>query len=247
MIEDMLTVMWKERKGLFRLQGSRARTLLGLGAGLVIIAVVLPIQMGREWLTQAWSLIAAFLVPLLLVGPTVPESFAGEREKRTLETLLASRLPDRAILFGKLLPAVAYGWGATLLILLVSLVTANAIGWNGQVAFYKPAVIVADVVLSLLMSGLIASLGILISLRATTVQGATQALMFGFLIPLMVIQVGPMLVLTLVPNGEAVIKQVLSVDLRWVALGLAGILGVLDAVLLLLAMARFQRARLSLD
>jgi ABC-2 type transport system permease protein len=247
MIEDMLTVMWKERKGLLRLQGSRTRTLLGLGAGLVVIAVVLPIQMGREWLTMAWSLVVAFLVPLFLVGTMVPESFAGERERRTLETLLASRLPDRAILFGKLLLAVAYGWVATLLILLVSLVIANAIGWNGQFSFYKPVIALADVVLSLLVSGLVASLGILISLRASTVQGATQALMFGFMIPLLVIQIGPMLLMTVVPNGEAMIKQVLSVDLRWAALGLAGILGVLDAALLLVAMARFQRARLALD
>ena len=247
MIDDMLTVMWKERKGLLRLQGSRTRTLLSLLVGIVMLAVVLPIQMGREWLTSAWSLIVVFLVPLLLVGTMVPESFAGERERHTLETLLASRLPDRAILFGKLVLAVAYGWGATLLILLVSLVIANVIKWNGQLAFYKPAVALTDVVVSLLMAGLIASLGILISLRASSVQGATQALMFGFLIPIFVLQVTPMLLLSVVPNGEAVLKQVLSADLRWVGLGLVGILVVVDVALLLAAMARFQRARLSLD
>jgi ABC-2 type transport system permease protein len=46
-------------------------------------------------------------------------SVAGERERRTLETLLASRLDERAILFGKLLAARAYGWGLTLLSLLL--------------------------------------------------------------------------------------------------------------------------------
>ena len=247
MIEDLLTVMWKERKGLFRLQGSRTRTLLGLGIAIVMLAVVLPIQMGREWLTSAWSLSVAFLVPLFLVGIMVPESFAGERERHTLETLLASRLPDRAILFGKLVLAVVYGWGATLLILLVSLVIANVIKWNGQLTFYKPVVALADVALSLLMAGLIAGLGILISLRASSVQGASQALMFGFMIPLFVIQVIPMLFVSVVPNGEAMLKQVLSADIRWVGLGLAGILAVADIALLLVAMARFQRARLSLD
>jgi ABC-2 type transport system permease protein len=247
MIEDMLTVMWKEQKGLLRLQGSRTRTLLVLLVVIVMLGVVLPIQMGREYLTGAWSLIAVFLVPLFLVGMVVPESFAGERERHTLETLLASRLPDRAILFGKLVLAVAYGWGAVLLILLVGLVIANVIEWNGQLSFYKPAVVLVDVVLSLLMSGLIASLGILISLRASSVQGAAQALMFGFMIPLFVIQVIPMLFVSVVPNGEAIVKQVLSTDIRWVGLGLAGILAVSDIALLLAAMARFQRARLSLD
>jgi ABC-2 type transport system permease protein len=247
MIEDILTVMWKERKGLLRLQGSRTRSLLSLVIGIVVIAIILPLQMGREWLDSAWSLIVALLTPLMLVGILIPESFAGERERHTLETLLASRLPDRAILFGKVALALAYGWGATLLVLLVSCVVANVLEWSGQVTFYKPVVALADVFVSLLMAGLIASLGVLISLRASTVQGATQALMFGFMMPLLVLQVVPILLLEVVPNGEAMLKQVLSADFRYVALALGGVLLVADVALLSAATARFRRARLSLD
>ena len=53
----------------------------------------------------------------MMVSSLVADSFAGERERHTLETLLASRLPDRAILAGKLLVPVAVAWGAALLAL----------------------------------------------------------------------------------------------------------------------------------
>lgn len=247
MTEDILTVVWKERRGLFRLQGSRVRTLLSLAVGVLVIAVVMPIQMGRDWLDSAWSLAVAFLIPLMLVGTMVPESFAGERERHTLETLLASRLPDRAILFGKLLLGVAYGWVLTLIVLALSLVVANLVHWTGRFAFFRPEVALGDAAVSLLVAGLIGSLGVLISLRASTVQGATQTLMFAFMVPLLLLQLVPMLLLSVVPNGREILHRILSVDLTTVVLVMVGILLVLDVALLLWAMARFRRARLILD
>jgi ABC-2 type transport system permease protein len=247
MTQDILTVMWKERKGLFRLQGSRTRTLLGLLVAVAMIAIGMPIQMGRDWVEDAWSLLVSIVIPMMLIGIMIPESFAGERERHTLETLLASRLPDRAILFGKLALAVAYGWAITLLILLLSLIPVNALHWSGRIMVYEPDVALANIVVSLLVSGLAASLGILISLRSTTAQGAQQMLMLLLMLPLVVLQIGPMLVLSLVPNGEAILKQWLSVDLAHVMLVLTGVLLIADAGLLLAAMARFQRARLILD
>jgi ABC-2 type transport system permease protein len=247
MRQDILTVMWKERKGLLRLQGSRTRTLLTILVAILMVGIVLPLQMGRDWLQDAWPLLAAFLVPLVVVGITVPESFAGERERHTLETLLASRLPDRAILFGKLLFAVACGWGTSLGLLVVSLVAANLIDWTGRFQFYELAVGLGYAVVSLLMSWLIGSLGVLISLRAATVQAASQTLMFAFMLPLLVIQVGPVVLLSVVPNGEAILHRALSVDLASVLMVLTAVLVVLAAALLFAAMARFRRDRLVLD
>ena len=247
MTQDILTVMWKERKGLFRLQGSRARTLLGLLVAVLMIAIGMPIQMGRDWVEDAWSLLESFVIPMMLVGIMIPESFAGERERHTLETLLASRLPDRAILFGKLALAVAYGWAITLLILLLSLIPVNALHWSGRIMVYEPDIALANVVVSLLVSGLVASLGVLISLRSTTAQGAQQMLMLLLMLPIVVLQIGPMLVLSVVPDGEAILRQWLSVDLTHIMLVLVGVLLIADAGLLLAAMARFQRARLILD
>jgi ABC-2 type transport system permease protein len=209
-----------------------------------MIAVVMPLQMGEEWLDAAWSLVGSILIPFILVGITIPESFAGERERHTLDTLLASRLPDRAILFGKVGLAVVYGWGMTLVVLVVSLVTVNLLKWDGQVMFYKPIVALADVLVSLLIAGLVANLGVLISLRSETAQGAQQALMSALLVPLLLLQVTPAVMLSVVPDGREILKEWLSVDFTQVVLVLTAALLVVNVGLLLAAMARFQRARL---
>jgi ABC-2 type transport system permease protein len=181
------------------------------------------------------------------VGIAIPESFAGERERHTLETLLASRLPDRAILFGKVVLAVAYGWGSTLIVLILGLVTVNLTHGGGEFMFYKPMVAVASVVVSLLTAGLVANLGVLISLRSATTQGAQQALMSVLLIPAMVLQIVPMVMLSVVPNGRETLREWLSLDFTQVALVMMAVLVVTNVGLLLAALARFQRARLSTD
>ena len=54
-----------------------------------MVAIYVPLQMGRDWVDSPGSLFC-LIVPLMLVGMTIPESFAGERERHTLATLLAS-------------------------------------------------------------------------------------------------------------------------------------------------------------
>lgn len=247
MLGDIWTVMWKERKGLLRIRGSRTRALLTLLVPVLMIAMVAPLQLGREWVDGAWSLVGAFLIPMILIGITIPESFAGERERHTLETLLASRLPDRAILFGKVGLAVAYGWVMTLLALGVSLVPVNAVHWEGELMLYRPAVAIADIVVSLLVAGLMANLGVIISLRSETAQGAQQLLMTVLLVPLMVLQLVPMLLLSVVPDGRELLRQWLSVDFTTVILAVVAVLSAANVGMLVVVMVRFQRARLCLD
>lgn len=248
MLDDIGTVMWKERKGLLRQGGSRARAVLTIGITVVMIAVIMPLQMGRDWVDTAWSLIASVVLPMLLVGTTIPESFAGERERHTLETLLASRLPDRAILFGKLALAIGYGWIMTLVFLLLSLVVVHILHWDGQIMFYKPTIALANVAVSLLMSLLVAGLGVLISLRSATVQGAQQALVGGLMVPLMLVQVVPFIFLSLVPDGRARLVEFLAAaGSAPVALTVLAVWAVVDVGLLLAAIARFRRSRLILS
>jgi len=187
MISDILTVMWKERKLLFRQHGSRTRLLFTLLVPVLMFSIFLPWQIGTGWVEGYWSLLASVLIPLLLVGTVIPESFAGERERHTLGTLLASRLPDRAILFGKIALAVGYAWLMTFLTLIVSLVTANIVHWSGQITLFTPAVALTNVVLTLLLAIIMANLGVLISLRSSTVQGATQTLMAAVMFPLIIL------------------------------------------------------------
>jgi hypothetical protein len=90
-------------------------------------------------------------------------------------------------------------------------------------------------------------LGILVSLRAATVQGATQTLMFGLIVPLFALQVVPMVLLTVVPDGRALLQRLVSLDFVWVTIILGAILLVGAVGLLLVAVTRFRRARLVLD
>jgi ABC-2 type transport system permease protein len=245
MKDDILTVMWKERKGLFRVRGRRAQALLAMFSP-VLLAIYFPLQEGARWVGSPLSLLLAFIAPLILVGISIPDSFAGERERHTLPTLLASRLSDRAILFGKIITSVAFGWGVTLVLLLISLVTVNVANWDGHILFYKPSILLAALAFSFLIALLTAAAGVLFSLRAATAQEAQQTLMAVLLIPPMILQFGLFAILSS-ESGEARSREVLSsLSFEQVILVIVAVLLVLDVVLLMAAMARFQRARLIL-
>ena len=239
MIGDMLTMIWKERKSLFVSRGSRLRAMVNLFIPVLLVAIYIPWSEGPDWVSSPVALFA-LIVPVLLVGTTVPDAFAGERERHTLSTLLASRLPDRAVLFGKLAVAVGYGWLVTLIAILLGLVTVNAAHWEGHVLLYSPTVAVADVVLSFLVATFVAVVGILISLRTATVQAAQQLLMTILLIP-------PLAMGVIFSVFHKQIGNALGgIDFMQAVLIAMGVLIALDVVLLLAIMARFRRARLIL-
>ncbi len=186
MIQDVLTVMWKERNALFIQPRSRYRLVVTFLVPIGL-SIWMPWDTGRDWFQDYLpSLIVTFALPLLVVGVMIPDSFAGERERKTLETLLASRLPDRAILFGKLVVAIVYGWAAAILALVIGLIVVNATQWTGNIGFYEPQVLMADLCLGLLISTLTASLGVLVSLRSKSVQEAQQVLTTILFLPPMV-------------------------------------------------------------
>jgi len=242
---DILTVVWKERKGLFRVRGRRTQALMTM-LSPVFLAIYLPWSMGPDWLESGMSVLLSVIIPFILVGITVPDSFAGERERHTLPTLLASRLSDRAILFGKLATAVAFGWGAMLVGLLLSLVTVNILHWDGHIMLYSPTVLLADLAVSLLISVLTASLGVLISLRSSTAQQAQQTLMAVLMLPAMGFQVAAVLLLNS-ESGQARLREVLAtLSFGQVMLIVVAILVVVDLASLLAAMSRFKRSRLIL-
>lgn len=240
MLHDILTVIWKERKGLFRFRGSRVRFLLVLMTP-VLLATVFPFQAGPDWVAEAPAVILAGIIPVVLVGITIPESFAGERERHTLGTLLASRLPDRAILLGKVTVAVVFAWGVTVAVLLVALVVVNVTHWQGSAILYTPPVALGSLALSFLMATLFASLGVLISMRSQTVQEAAQFLMAVLLVPAMALQV---VFFVFVDRLRDIIR---AVDGLQILLTILAVLVVADLMVFALAMARFQRSRLSLD
>ena len=244
-MSDILTVMWKEWRELIWHGGSLRGGKLSLFVLLGVFGVFLPYQSGAGWVTSPASMFYWGWVPLMLVAGAIADSFAGERERHTLETLLASRLPDRSILLGKVLAAVSYGWILVMLMLLLSLITVNlTVPGPGLLLFSRPFAIGAPI-LALLGGGFAGSAGVLVSLRATSVRQAAQTLNVAILL----------LILVPVLAGQALPDAAKAQMGAWAAsVGIVGLLAVvagafllLDAGLLAAAMWRFRRARLILE
>jgi ABC-2 type transport system permease protein len=242
MIADVWTIFSKEWKELFwpggtLWGGAWSEALIAIGA----LGIFVPLQVGDAWVSSSVALYWLWL-PLLQMTGMIAECVAGERERHTLETLLASRLPDRAILLGKVGAAIAYGWGLTILSLLVGLVTVNAAHGQGQGRLYPAEVAASLAGLSLAGAGLIAGAGVLISLHAPTVRQAYQRLSIALLLvfaPVFSSQyLSPAWKALLVPT-EANWPRIIFL--------LIALLTVLDGCLLAVAMAQFRRVRLVLD
>jgi ABC-2 type transport system permease protein len=244
MISDIWTITKKEMKELLTQRGRFRGGGLGMLFFMGVFGIVMPLQAGKAWVESPIVLAYWAWVPFLLVSSVIADAFAGERERHTLETLLASRLPDRAILFGKIGSGILYGWGLTLLCMLLSLATVNVVhGQDGLLLF--PAGIAAGAVgLSFLLSFFAASLGALISLRASTVRQAQQTMSIGVYVVLI-----PLLLLPVLPQSlrTALEGMARGVDSAAILLILIGLLVLADLALLGLSMARFKRARLILD
>jgi len=236
---DMGAVMWKERKSILRFRGSRSRLMLTM-LSPILLATFFPWQWGPEWVSQVPPLVMAFIVPAILVGLTVPDSFAGERERHTLQTLLASRLPDRAILWGKLVVSLLFGWGVTLCMMLITLVVLNIAFWDGQLLLYTLPIGLGSVVLSFISASLIGGLGVLLSLRSETAQEAAQKLMGFIMVPAILLQV---VFFAFQDRAVQVIETVNGPRLLVIVLG---VMLALDVVIMLLAMRSFRRSRLAL-
>jgi ABC-2 type transport system permease protein len=245
MIADVWTVMWKEWKELLVRRGSLRGGVVSLLISVGVFGVFLPLQMGRAWVESPMTLVYWVWVPLFIVIGVVADSFAGERERHTLATLLASRLSDRAILFGKVGAAVSYGWGLTLISLLLGLVTVNLAQGRGELLLYPPLIGLGIVGLSLLGAGLAAGAGVLVSLRASSVRQAQQTLSIAMMLLLFVPIFGAQ---ALPVEWQARLARVLmAADVTKIVLVVVVVLTALDIGLLAAAVARFQRVRLILD
>ena len=168
----------KEWKELLRQRGSLRGGFFGVLVFMGVLGILLPIQFGAEWVESASQMIIWGWLPFLLVSGVIANSFAGERERHTLETLLASRLSDRAILFGKVAAAISYGWGLSMACMLLGLITVNVVHGKGQLLMYDWEIGLGTIVFSFLIAALGSGLGILVSLRASTVRQAQQTFSF---------------------------------------------------------------------
>jgi len=177
MFNDILTIIQKDLREILSARGSRKSSLIYLGIVVGLIGVFMPIQSGRLWLSEPIVPMVWSWFPVFLMISMVTDSIAGERERNTLETLLASRLSDRAILFGKIAGAVIYGWTISLVSNLLAVVTVNISDPTGGFQFYTLSLFLILLFLPLVIGILMSSLGVLVSLNAPTARSGDVSLL----------------------------------------------------------------------
>lgn len=257
MLADILLVAEKELKEVLLRQGGAKANVFNWGLILLVFGVVIPVRAGADWIHYPSFVLTWVWLPLLLVSALVADSFAGERERHTLETLLTSRLSDRAILFGKVAAAIGYAYSMLLVLMVTSLISVNVAPNAAKMARYgltfpmlwPPRVVLEILGFGLLGITLIATIGVTVSLKSETVRQASQRLSLGliavFMLPLMAI--GAVTDMLSQPTRDALIEWLAQLDGRTVGIFIALVLVVLDAFFIALAVRWFRRSRLVFD
>jgi ABC-2 type transport system permease protein len=233
-ISDTRTIAGKELREILTTATGRGEARRRLPLRSVVLPIGLGILFGLQ-IAGGTGEPAVFFVGVMAMTTTialVSDTIAGERERHTLETLLASPAADTAILRGKLLAVVGYAWAVALLELATIEVTSGALG---HALGARPLAIVAA--LSLLDATLAAGFGVQFSLRAPTVRVSARRL--GQVSFLIIVPVSAINVLAITDTNDSWYPAVLAT--AFVALI------VVDLALLALAQARFRRGRLLLD
>jgi ABC-2 type transport system permease protein len=242
MIGDIVSVARKEWLEYLQPEATRRLRPLRIFAFVVAGGAFVGWQMdpdfGRSWLTV---FLVSFLSMMFVTG-VVPDSVAGERERHTLETLLATRLPDQAIVLGKVFAAVSYGFATGCAVLPAGVVAANLFHGSEGEPWIRPVVVLVALVSAILTGLAIASLGVLLSLYAPTSRQANQRLgfaMMGFVfLPAIAISAIPAAMRT------RIAVSVGQLGLFTVVVATYAFLVLLACGLLVAAVTRFRRTRL---
>jgi ABC-2 type transport system permease protein len=247
MMQDIFTLItnqWKEV--VFQRSGGR-QSWISMLILVGLIGIYLPYINGAAWLQDPTALLDWAWVPLFMTIGLVADAFAGERERHTLETLLATRLSDTSILLGKIASSVLYAWGIAFACSLLGVITINVVFPSAGLQFYNPGMFFGGLAAVLLIAIFISSIGVFVSLKAATVRQAYQKLSLSIMaiwfIPFILIQTFP----DKVQSFFASVAPILDAKPPLIIGGLFGVLIVADGIMLLLAKKRFQRTRLILE
>ena len=243
-MSDVQTVIWKEWRELLRMSGSRRGALLRHLFSVAVIGVLWPWQFGLPFVQSALGVAMAAMTALMYIAGAAPDTFAGERERHTLETLLASRLSDRAILLGKIIAMIQYGCATAVVMLIIGLITVNVVHGEGELLIFSATQLITMIVFTPLAAGLMASIGIHVSLRAKTVKQAQQTLSTAVLVLLIL----PAIAFPTIPREwQAAALQALRGQDRALMVGGAALaMFAVQVLLFAIAAARFKRGKLTL-
>jgi ABC-type Na+ efflux pump permease subunit len=207
--------------------------LRALPGGLAKPILNLPPRERLVVLVDGYLLAPLFLiVPLMLAAVLAADAFAGEKERKTLESLLHQPVPDRDLFFAKLIgafvPAVAISWIGFVCFTVVVDVTA----WPVAHRLIVPSKLWAVVIFWVAPAVAALGLGVMVrvSARATSTQEANQ-LGGAVILPLIFLAVGQSTGLLLVTLP--------------VAIGIGAVVWAIAVILVARGAQRFTRDRMA--
>lgn len=171
------------------------------------------------------------LIPLMAASVISADSFAGEKERGTLESLLFAPVDAKTLLAGKALAALIPAVGLSLVTLVLATVGANVVGWPLFGTMFFPNVNWLPLMLLVIPAVSLAAilLNVFISAKVSTFQAAYQ--------------LGGLVVLPAVALTVGQLTGVLLLELP-VIFAIGGVLAVLDGALLSVILRNLDRARL---
>ena len=194
LLRDIGTVIKKELKEIIILSLSLGQ-ILSSAIFILLFGLFIPYEQGEYFLRQTFASLSLyiFLVPLLMSSGLVADSFAGERERKTLEALFATRLPDAAIFIGKVMAVFIYTYVFTVIIVLTGAAGANIYLYragHGMDFFYNALSSFALFVFTIpvIFAGI--AVGVFFSLRCRDLRTAYQLSRIGWLIICLPLVVG---------------------------------------------------------
>ena len=205
----------------------------------VAFGIYEPLRIGPDWVQSPIMVFSlSVLVPFIVIGFISPYSFVGERTRGTLESLLAAPVSDQAILFGKIGIAVLYGWGVTLICMLLGF--TNLFFSNSKFLLYPFSLVIPTLLLSLFFSLLVAITGTSSSFYAKTYLEAQNNFGMSLFLPVVL----PAFIISpFMPEAwKALLFQgVVQVGPINLLLALMVLLIIIDGFLMVFALYRFHR------
>jgi ABC-2 type transport system permease protein len=156
---------------------SRRGGFIQAGVMTVVLGVLIPASTAALWLATSPAAIAYYaLFPGVVAAAIAADAFAGERERRTLETLLATPLEESTILIGKVSAAVIWALTVAALALVVGTVVVNV---SAGTLVPSPLLVLGALGASLASGTFMASMATVVSMLIPAARPAQQVASLG--------------------------------------------------------------------
>lgn len=198
---------------------------------ILMFGIAIPFSQADFWFKETSLLTLHFVfVPLMLTYTSVADSFAGEKERKAVGSMLATGVPEVSLFFGKALAGFIFSFAFYMFIVLIGIFTLNYYQyvnglWHGLYLYSLPVLFTFVFIGGALIVFAVGT-GVLVSLKVGKVKNAQLISSLGYLI------IGMPLMAGWVP-----------VVFTWeIVISVFAALLFIDAVFILLAVRLFRRA-----